>query len=94
MFNDGTSSLNTGIGLPTGTGLHPGIHIKTNIDIIHNSYFMAHNRVTVPYCIEKGYICQRNGRSRGRAIAKAVSRRPLTAEARVRSHADPSGRAV
>ena len=30
----------------------------------------------------------------GRAMAQAVSRRPLTAEARVRSHADPSGRAV
>ena len=30
----------------------------------------------------------------GRAMAQAVSRRPLTTEARVRSPADPSGRAV
>jgi hypothetical protein len=36
----------------------------------------------------------RYGGSKGRAMAQAVSRRPLTSVARVRSHADPSGRAV
>ena len=40
------------------------------------------------------YIALKPNDVSGRAMAQAVSRRPLTAETRVRSQADPSGRAV